>query len=603
MNTAQINNFLREHQKLLMRGNEFSKQFPKVAGHLSENYHPGLDLHVDRVIEAMAQLSSEIRDSLIKGEQELANTLSSVITPGLFEAFPSSCVVQLDSGFNEKKQHSMLQIAAGELLQSHADSGVNCIFQTVYPVDLIPVNISDITIESPLEHDFLLQESDVNSVMRIRLEKEGDDEFPRLNKLRIYLNGDPMLSSKLYELIFTDALPSYGLLDGKGKPRKLPDEFILPVGFEEDQFLIPQDTNTHPGLRTLVEYFCFPQKFHFIDLVGLEKFKPQSFLDLIIPLKSIPGIDPKRENMLTRCTPVINLFENWLTLPLNRRPKDYYIRPNLTSPDHVEVRSVISVKTTFEDDRSELRPIYVREYDCKENKNSPFWLTRKARTNDDEKKGSEMFLSLRDKETDQIAPADEDAVIHAYCTNRELAAYMPAGTKLYFKDRKLKELFQASCLFRPTPQYDPNQDGESLKVLTSLLKNSAIFYNNDQKALNSLRQLLKICNLPDSRSVARQIEGILEIHSRDQLGRVEPMEAWRGWVKGKNIDVTFDPHAYVGSSCYLFGAILNRFFSITASINSFTKVSIKRVTDEGEWKSWDPAISQQRKIHLLPDPP
>jgi type VI secretion system protein ImpG len=41
---------------------------------------------------------------------------------------------------------------------------------------------------------------------------------------------------------------------------------LAPAGFEEEDAMIPFPARAHPALRLLSEYFCYPEKFHFIDL-------------------------------------------------------------------------------------------------------------------------------------------------------------------------------------------------------------------------------------------------------------------------------------------------------------------------------------------------
>ena len=56
---------------------------------------------------------------------------------------------------------------------------------------------------------------------------------------------------------------------------------LQPVGFAEDQALIPYPLNTFRGYRYLQEYFAFQEKFLFVDLLGLEVVKrlPQEVLE------------------------------------------------------------------------------------------------------------------------------------------------------------------------------------------------------------------------------------------------------------------------------------------------------------------------------------
>ena len=64
--------------------------------------------------------------------------------------------------------------------------------------------------------------------------------------------------------------------------------------------------------------------------------------------------------------------------------------------------------------------------------------------------------------------------------------------------------------------------------------------------------------------------------------------AWKGFCRGTEITRTFDETQYVGSSAFMLASVLNRFFALYASTNSFTQLVIQRDGREGEWKRWLP---------------
>jgi type VI secretion system protein ImpG len=73
-------------------------------------------------------------------------------------------------------------------------------------------------------------------------------------------------------------------------------------------------------------------------------------------------------------------------------------------------------------------------------------------------------------------------------------------------------------------------------------------------------------------------------------------EPWRGFCQGTEVTLTFDESLYVGSGAFLLGAVLNRFFPLYASINSFTELAIQSVQREGVWKRWKPMAGLQELV-------
>ncbi|MGX7836000.1 type VI secretion system baseplate subunit TssF, partial [Campylobacter fetus subsp. venerealis] len=58
-------------------------------------------------------------------------------------------------------------------------------------------------------------------------------------------------------------------LEIDGQKQLLPSNALKAVGFERDQALLPYPQNVHQGYRILQEYLCFPEAFHFFDVLGL----------------------------------------------------------------------------------------------------------------------------------------------------------------------------------------------------------------------------------------------------------------------------------------------------------------------------------------------
>src|SRR5690606_22414631 len=104
------------------------------------------------------------------------------------------------------------------------------------------------------------------SALRLTLECLGEFDWAQLpvRRLRMHLAASPMTNAVLYDLL---AAHSLGVWSGAtdGSLQKVPGE-IAPVGFADEQALLPDEDGQHPALRLLAEYFAFPEKFAFFDL-------------------------------------------------------------------------------------------------------------------------------------------------------------------------------------------------------------------------------------------------------------------------------------------------------------------------------------------------
>ncbi len=70
-------------------------------------------------------------------------------------------------------------------------------------------------------------------------------------------------------------------------------------------------------------------------------------------------------------------------------------------------------------------------------------------------------------------------------------------------------------------------------------------------------------------------------------------DAWRGFCQGTEVCLTFDENAYAGSGAFLLASVLQRFFALYVSVNSFSQLVIRSLQREGEWKRWKPMAGEQ----------
>ncbi len=107
------------------------------------------------------------------------------------------------------------------------------------------------------------------------------------------------------------------------------------------------------------------------------------------------------------------------------------------------------------------------------------------------------------------------------------------------------------------------------------------------ESLKGLKEILKLYSPADQPGAAQQIAALRAMQCRPVVRRVG-RDAWRGFVKGTEVTLTLDERLFVGSSAYLFGAVLSCFLAHYASVNHFTQLALRRDGREGLWKTWPP---------------
>jgi type VI secretion system protein ImpG len=83
------------------------------------------------------------------------------------------------------------------------------------------------------------------------------------------------------------------------------------------------------------------------------------------------------------------------------------------------------------------------------------------------------------------------------------------------------------------------------------------------------------------------IDGIAGVRSRQAVGRVRGPHGG-GFCRGVEITLELDAAKFAGSGLFLFASVLERFFGLSCSVNSFTQLVATVKGREGELRRWLP---------------
>jgi type VI secretion system protein ImpG len=219
-----------------------------------------------------------------------------------------------------------------------------------------------------------------------------------------------------------------------------------------------------------------------------------------------------------------------------------------------------------------------------------FWHARRVPSLRKDVPGSEMLLTLVDLDFQPFQPPNETIYAHTLCTNRQLAVQLLSGALL--QTDVAAPVSRIVCLTKPTAQISPPSDGSTLWRLISHLSLNYLSFSSGEESLKALREILKLYCSSEHAVAHQQIQGIREMSLRRTVQRVGS-QAWRGFANGTEVTLTFDENAYVGGGAFLLASVLNRFFALYTSVNSFTQTVAKSQQREGVWKRWQPLAGEQ----------
>ncbi len=591
--------FLRYYKSELIylrkMGRLFSERYPKLASRLELSPHECADPHVERLIESFAIISARIQRRLDSEFPEITASLLGVLYPHLVNPVPPMAIAHFEADPAQRKLTSGYTISKNTPLFAQTTEGLTCRFRTGYPVTLWPLEVAGASFEPKAQFDFLDAAPRVAAVLRVRLAATGvslaELDFHRL---RFYLNGSSSLVSTLYELLFAHTV-GVVILAGDGVPHSLPGDSILPVGFRPEEEVLPYPAHAHPAYRLLQEYFVFPEKFHFFDLDRLEFHSAGKLLDILILLNQSPQerLCVDRHTFCLGCVPVINLFSKTTEpIRLDHRQMEYRLVPDMRRERTMEIHSIVSVTASSnpQEQSVSFEPFYSFHHrqDGKEQK--AFWHARRAPTGHIDRPGTEIFLSFVDLDFRPSSPPNQTVFAHTLCTNRELAVQLPAGALFQLEDAA--PIAHTHCFGKPTPPAYPLMGGATLWALISNLSLNHLSLSGGKESLLALKEILRLYGLSNRPSTWQQIEGIREMTCRNVVRRVGK-DAWRGFCRGTEVTLVFDEEMYEGNGVFLLASVLNHFFSLYASLNSFTQLVIRKHGQKEEWKQWPPSAGDQ----------
>ena len=418
----------------------------------------------------------------------------------------------------------------------------------------------------------------------------------------------------LYELIFNHTIQAVLIPSdqaGATEPGSIflaPQDGLRQVGFELEDGLLPYPAPSFPGYRLLSEFFAFPSKFLFVDLIGLQAASQAGFRKKLEVLLFMNRGSEKLEQDVSAgtfqlgCSPVINLFEQTAEpIAMEQTRFEYRIVPDVANPEGMEVYSVDQVTGVdpISASSTEYQPFYSYRHGSSLAESRTFWYSSRRPSLRPTDRGTEVYLSLVDLSFDPQQPAESTLVVRTTCTNRELPLVLQkAGDRLALDLEAAAPLARIRCLRSPSAtQRPPLRRGLYWRLVSHLCLNH-LSISHGAKGRDALQEILRLYDFSDlevdkSAALVTQhlIDGIASVSSRKVIAR--PPAAEGSFCRGTEITIEFDEEKYVGTGVFLFACVLERFLGLYTTINSFTQLVARTTKSATPFKTWLPRAGEQ----------
>jgi len=586
----------------------FSEANPKIAARLRLSKDTIEDPHVSRLIESVAYLNARTRRKLDDSFPELSNSMLEVLYPHYLAPIPSMSIVQFKSVPDITKQYN---IKRGSNIETEAIEGEPCRFQTAYPVELWPIDVSQAQlIRGSYNAPKVSKHIGAVAVIKIKLRCLSDDlQFSELSpeQLVFYINGQSTETSAIYELLMNHTV-AIGVADQADDPNVtfIDAKNLQPVGFDSEEGLLPYPARSLMAYRLLTEFFVFPEKYNFIQLGNLGKHvfagKKQEVELYIYLNESFPELENtlSEENFQLGCTPIVNLFKQQSeAISLDHTKTEYHVIADSRRRLAKEIYSIDKVVATAPDGENiEYRPFYGFNHMQNSRNNVAYWhATRKTAqtTSQDEiDNGSELYISLVDIDFQEDIPNNWILNISTTCLNRDLPNRLPFGggqPKLQLGEGNAP-LSLIHCITAPSRTRRLSLTDNTRWRLISHLNLNHLSLLDSEHGADVLREILTLYNFDNSASTRAMIDGVFSISHKQVMARVRD-KGNSALCRGIEITLTLDDDRFESRIMFLFASVLERFFALYAPMNSFTKLVLKSKRQDRVIKTWAPRSGEK----------
>ena len=321
--------------------------------------------------------------------------------------------------------------------------------------------------------------------------------------------------------------------------------------------------------------------------------------------QALPDLEPSitAETLRLGCTPAVNLFPKRAEpIKLSHAVTEYPVIADARRRREVEVYSVDRVTTSSEQGETlEFAPLYACQRGAERGRRGAYWLAHRRASRDEAgrpAKGTDVFLSLVDLEFRPDEPADRTLIVETTCLNRDLAGEISRPQVRLSEGAPVLE--EVACLVGPTPtrRPSPRQRGAWSLVSHLLLGHLSISDltdadDGDGQGGEALRRILELYDFGHDGAVQERIDGIVGVASQRAIARL-PL-APSGLARGIEITVDFDRERFrdPGQGLYLFASVLESFFSVYCSINSFSTLTARIRQGKRVIKRWPPNAGEK----------
>lgn len=541
-------------------GREFSLVHPSTAGLLAER---GNDPDVERLLEGVAFLTARIREKIEDSVPAVIHGITELTLPHYLRTVPATSIIEYTPSL--KHMRGAIPVPRGTRVASTSVSGTQCAFRTTQALELLPLTVADVRLDETAARAPVLR-------LTLQTTEAGRLAVARPEGFRLFLHGELALTSML-ALWMRRYLARVEVSTGVTRPVSLGVDALRPVGWREEEALLPWPPLAPPGMRYVQEYFTCPEKFLFFDLTKLDAIAlTEDRFEIAFTFDRPPALPARitAETIRLHCTPVVNLFDiSGDPVRLDPLVHEHLLRAGGIDPRHAEVYGVTSVIGVRQGqiERRTYRP-FVSYRHATDAEPAYYKLRRTESPLDD---ATDVYIAIETPRDVKRSSVEETLSIDLLCTNRNLPNELQLGEvcvapKGASTPAPFKNIIAVTAPARPPL-------GEELhwRLLSHLaLGRQSLAAEGVLRSLLSLYNFQREASPVVGRANEARVESIRSV-------RDETVTRMLGGapVRGLQTRVEVDEVRLGGQGeAFLFGCVVDELMATYASLNSFNELRV-----------------------------
>lgn len=544
-------------------GAVFAHANPKLAAFLGRD---AADPDVERLLEGFSFLVARLRQRLDDELPELSHALIRLVWPQYLRPIPPLTMLAFEAGAAATQA---VRIRSGMQVRARPMEGVSCSFATCYPLEVLPFSISGVEFEN--------RPTSARIIFRVRATGKASLQALAGGTMRLFFSAErDMQVSRTLLLWMLRYVRQIDCTRESGAKSRLLQTDVRPVGFADSEAVLPWPTNTFSGFRLLQEYLTFPAKFMFVDLTGLEPIAAEGGKTLTIAIDfSRPFPDQFRVqdgNIRLNCVPAINLFPHDANpVRIDAAKGEYRVQPVGGAAYSLNSIEEVTGYKQGRPERQTYAPFDSFRHDLPGDKSGGLFFRERARPSVIGR-GADTYISFVAR-LDEIADAGAEVVsIRLKCSNGPIADRLPVGAVDQATAETPNNVTFSNIMTVTSEIAAPIGDNLMWRLIANLGRNYGSLI--DVEALRNVIAAYDFRAVNDTQA-RRRLELLLESLASFET---EPRDAvLRGIpTRMRRICLSIIESKLGGETeMFLFGAVLDAFFSNYASVNSLHQFAVR----------------------------